>query len=410
MTRSKAGSVLLSFVIAFGLWMYVITYVSTGHEQTFYNLEVALSGESMLAERGLMLLSQEDYRVNVTVSGSRQDVSQVDAGNLQVVVDLAEIYDPGEHRLTYGVNPPGNIPSGALSFQKNPDRITVLVARRRTKEIPVEIVYQGDVPADYIKDTSALELDREYVQISGPEEVVDNIDHASITINCEGRTQTIYESYRYELRDAQDQPVDAAFITTNVEQIRVYLPVAMVKKIPLTVTVEAGGGATQKTTKIVIDPVELTVSGSESALAALTELNIATISLAEITTDQELTFDINLPEGVSNVSNLHTAKVAISFPQLATREFTITEFLPLNLEEGMVWECLTKQLTITVRGTKAEVQRLTEADIQVYVDLAGVENTSAVVPVIEFAKSYESLGVVGAHSVSVQVMPEEGAE
>ncbi len=406
MTRSKAGALLISFLIAFGLWMYVITYVSTDHEQTFYNLDVALSGESMLAERGLMILGSKEFQVDVTVSGSRQNVSKVNAGNLQLVVDLSEIYDPGIHTLTCRVNYPGDIPTGTLSSRKNPDRVTVEVARRRTKEVPIRVSYQGDVPAGYIKDTAAMELDRQTVQISGPAEVVDRIDHAAITVNCEGRTETIYESFRYELRDVNSRPVDAAYITTNVEQVRVHLPVVMVKKLPLTVTVVDGGGATSKTSKIVIDPVELTVSGSESALAALTEVNIATIDLAQITADTELTFDIVLPDGIGNVSNLPTATVKISFPQLAIREFTVTTFTPLNLAEGMTWECLTKQLTITVRGPKSEVQRLTEADIQVRVDLSGVENTSAVEPVIEFAKSYEALGVVGSYTVSVQVMPQ----
>ena len=39
-------------------------------------------------------------------------------------------------------------------------------------------------------------------------------------------------------------------------------------------------------------------------------------------------------------------------------------------------------------------------------DLAGVENISAVEPVIIFPKSYESLGVLGSYSISVQVTPE----
>ncbi len=411
MTRNKAGSILLSFVIAFGLWLYVITYVSTSHEQTFYNIPVALSGESMLTERGLMLLSREDYKVNVTVSGNRQDVSKVNAGNLQVVVDLAEVYDPGVHNLTYHVGYPGNIPSGALSSRKEPDRIKIEVARRRTKNVPVEVEFLGDVPADYIKDTSAVKLDRTYVEISGPEEVVNSIDHAYIAVDCEGRTQTIYESYRYELRNANEEPVDAGYITTNVSEVRVHLPVAMLKKLPLTVTVVDGGGATSKTSTIKIDPVELIVSGSETTLTALTELNLGTINLSEITEEQELTFEISLPEGVQNVSNLPTAKVSISFPRLATREFTITEFTPLNLPNGMRWECLTKQLTIVVRGLKSEVQRLSAEDILAKVDLKDVENTSAVEPIIEFPKSYESLGVVGNYSVSVQVslepVPEE---
>ena len=79
----------------------------------------------------------------------------------------------------------------------------------------------------------------------------------------------------------------------------------------------------------------------------------------------------------------------------------------MNLAAGMKWESLTKQLTITVRGLKAEVQRLNAADIIARVDLTGVENTSAVEPDIIFPKSYESLGVLGSYSVSVQVTPAE---
>lgn len=117
-------------------------------------------------------------------------------------------------------------------------------------------------------------------------------------------------------------------------------------------------------------------------------------------------FEINLPEGVNNVSNLPTAAVSISFPKLATREFTVSEFEALNLAPGMTWEPLTKQLIITVRGLKSEIQRLGATDIIVQVDLAGVENTDAVEPIIRFPVSYESLGEVGSYSISVQVTPE----
>ena len=109
------------------------------------------------------------------------------------------------------------------------------------------------------------------------------------------------------------------------------------------------------------------------------------------------------------MSNLSTAKVTISFPKLAPREFTITEFTPLNLPAGMVWEPLPKQLTITVRGLKSEVQRLNAADILVQVDLTGVENTAAVEPTIRFPENLSSLGEVGSYSISVQITPEPPA-
>lgn len=410
MKRNKLGSFLLAMAISLGLWLYVVNYINTTHEQTLYNVPVGLEGKSILtADRGLMLLSEDDYRVNITVSGSRQDVSKINAGNIQVVANLSKIEEPGEHKLNYDVIYPGDVPSGAVKAKRDPDWITVVVARKKTKEIPVTVTYEGDVPADYIKDTAALELDHSYVEITGPEDVVDQIDHADITIDCTGRTESIYESFRYVLQDQQNEPVDAGWITTNVSEVRVYLPVVMVKKLPLTVTLVDGGGATEATTKLTVDPAYISISGSETALAAMEELNLGIIDLAQITEDQALTFDITLPEGVTNVSNLPTATVSISFPKLATREFTITEFEQVNLAAGMKWEALTKQLTITVRGLKSEVQRLNAADIIARIDLGAVENTSAVEPDIIFPKSYESLGVLGSYSVSVQVTPLETA-
>ena len=409
MTRSKLGALLLSFVIALGLWMYVRTYVNTDYEQTFYNIPVALEGKTRLSERQLMLLSEEEYVVDLKVHGSRQDVSKINSGNIQVVADLSDINEPGEHNLTYSIIYPGDVPTGAVSAERDPDRVTLIVARRKTKEIPVKVILEGDVPANYIKDNAAVELDHSVVEISGPESVVDQIDHAAITIDCEGRTETIYESCRYVLQDKKNAPVDAAWITTNVSEVKVYLPVSMVKKIPLKVTLVDGGGATEDTTTVQIEPKEISVSGSETALNALTELDLGTIDLSQITEDTVMEFEINLPEGVNNVSNLPTAAVSISFPKLATREFTVSEFEALNLAPGMTWEPLTKQLIITVRGLKSEIQRLSAKDIIVQVDLAGVENTAAVEPIIRFPASYESLGEVGSYSISVQVTPEPAA-
>ena len=409
MTRNKLTALLSAAVIALGLWMYVITYVSTDHEQTFYNVPVALEGSSMLADKQLMLLNEEGFEVNIKVHGSRQDVSKINSGNLHLVANLSGIHEPGEHNLTYDIIYPGDVPTGSVSAERNPDWIRVTVARKKTKEIPVVVEYDGDVPANYIKDTAALELDYEYVEITGPEDVVEQIDHATVVVDCEGKTDSIYESYRYELQNSENKPVDAGFITTNVSEVKVYLPVSMVKKIPLTITLLDGGGATGETTTVVVEPREISVSGNEAVLNALTELNLGTIDLAQITEDTEKEFEINLPEGIRNVSNLPTAAVRISFPKLATREFTISEFTPLNLPQGMIWEPLTKQLTITVRGLKSEVQRLNAADILVQVDLADVENISAVEPILHFPEALTSLGEVGSYSISVQVMPEPPA-
>ena len=279
MRKNKFGALALAFAMALGFWMYVVAYVSPEYSKTLYNVPVALEGKGMLTDWQLMLLSGEDYQVDIKVHGSRQDVSKIDSGNIQAVADLSGISEPGEYNLTYNIIYPGDVPTGSVSAERNPDRVQVIVARKKTKEIPVRASYVGDVPAEYIMEKSLLELDYSFVEIVGPEEVVDQIHHATITIECDGRTESIYESLRYELQDEDDNPVDAEWITTNVSEVKIYLPVSMVKKIPLTVTLLDGGGATAQTTNVEIEPKEISVSGSEAALNALTELNLGTIDL-----------------------------------------------------------------------------------------------------------------------------------
>ena len=132
MKRNKLGSFLLALVISMGLWLYVVNYINTTHEQTLYNIPVGLEGKSILtADRGLMLLSEDDYRVNITVSGSRQEVSKINAGNIQVVADLSKIEEPGEHNLNYDVIYPGDVATGTVNTKRDPDWVTVVVARKK---------------------------------------------------------------------------------------------------------------------------------------------------------------------------------------------------------------------------------------------------------------------------------------
>ena len=53
--KNKISSVVLSFLVAFGLWYYVITTVSPGYEDTFYNIQVAKEGAGVLEDRNLMI-------------------------------------------------------------------------------------------------------------------------------------------------------------------------------------------------------------------------------------------------------------------------------------------------------------------------------------------------------------------
>ena len=73
--KNKIGMILLSLAVSFCLWLYVITAVSPGSTDTYYNIPIVWEGESVLNENGLMVTAVSSNTVNLKLSGNRSDRS-----------------------------------------------------------------------------------------------------------------------------------------------------------------------------------------------------------------------------------------------------------------------------------------------------------------------------------------------
>lgn len=409
--KKKLFSVLLSVALAFALWYYVITVVSPNSKDTFYNIPVVLAGETALEERGLIVTAVGDTTVDLTLSGNRSDLSQLNSSNITIKANLNTIYDPGENiQLDYTIAYPGNFAQNAFTRESStPSFITITVEKRSNKEVPVNVVYTGSVAEDYTALRDEQTLNYETVRISGPESVVSRISQAVVEVSLDGRTESIVESFRYTLCDENGDPVDSALITVPVEEVELTLPVRMVKTIPLTVKVVDGGGATEKTTTIKIEPSEIKVYGTASALEGLDELVLGTIDLGEYAKAAELSFDITLPDGVTNMTGLKKAEVDIQFPSLSTRTLTVEDIQVLNIPEGLEVELTTLMLEITVRGPHSKIASITPENIRVSVDFTGVEIGTVTRKVtVTLTEDFGDCGAMGSYSVYATVT--EGKE
>lgn len=404
--KSKIGSLLLALLIAFALWSYVITSVSPGSEETFYNIPVAWEGESVLQERGLMITQVSDTSVNMTLSGTRQDLVKVNSGNITLKVDVSRIYEPGTHSLNYTTAFPGDVASNAfVQESRYPESITFVVEERRTKEVPVEVSWIGSAPEGFLTDRENRELDYPSVTVVGPASVADRIEKAVIEVDLTDRRESISESYRYTLCDGEGTPVDAELIKTNVEEIRLDVKIQRFKDIKLTYNLVPGGGATDKNVQVALSVDTIRVSGSESALDTLgDELVIGTLKLAELTGMPVLRFPVSLPEGITNLTGVTEVDVTVHFSGLSTKTFTVTEFDLINIPEGLVADVMTGELKVEIRGPSAVLQKLTAEDIVVTVDLEGAEEGGA--NTYKAAVSFEgagfaALGALRSYNVTV---------
>jgi YbbR domain-containing protein len=409
----RITSLILSLVIAFGLWWYVVNNVSVEDDITFNNIPVVREGESVLNERNLMITEISTESISMNLLGSREDLNKVDSSNMSVKINLSNIEEPGERiPLQYIPSYPATVANTAFEVShKNPSVIFVSVDYRRTSEIPVKVKWTGTRSESYLYDTENYVLDYSTVTITGPASVADQIDHAQVLVDLSDRTESFSESFRYTLCDAEGQPVDAKQITTSVEEVLLTGQIQQIKEVDLVADVIYGGGAAPENTTITLSPEVIRVSGGQAVLEELGDTyTVCSINLADIEkTSNELKYTITLPEGVTNQTGVSEVVVTVRFSGLRTRDVVINNIEMINVPEGMTAEIINASLSVRLRGPEEEIANLTEQDISAVVDLSAAEaGTATYKATIVVDEAFPHVGAMKTSSVSATVLPKEG--
>lgn len=407
--KNKLLTVLLSAAIALALWMYVVTVVSPNSDRHYQNVPVTLQGETLLHDRGLMITSQEMPTVSLHLEGNRTDLDKLNSANITLTADVSKIYDPGTHNLRFTPSYPGDVTSSAITvLSQNPVAITIQVEERISKPVPVNIRYNGTLPESFMADKENSQLDYEAVNVTGPKSVIDQIAMAQIDVDLTEQVESISEQYAYTLCNEAGEPVDARLVVTDVEAVALTLRIVRVKELALTVNVVSGGGATQDTTEITMDTTVIQVSGSDNLLEGLESIELGTIDLGEMLTDEVLTFPIKLPEGVTNETGVAEVKVEVKFPELATKPLTVKNIKAVNVPAGLEVELITQALEIQLRGPKAQMDDLEEKDVSATVDFSNTQIGTATVKA-QITISAEGVGAVGSYQVTATVREKKGS-
>lgn len=374
--KKKILYALLSAVIAFGLWAYVVTTVSPEWEETYYNISVVMNNESVLHDNGLMIMEEEMPTVTLKLRGNRSDLVTLNRGNITLIANLATIYEKGEQQISYNILFPENISNNSIEvLNKSPQVLTLTVAERKTAQVPVELDFGSTtVPEGYWKDTENLVLDHETITVTGPAETVDKITSAKVFVDLNDQTKTISQSFSYTFCDESGAPVENKWLEASASEVNLTLKIQPTKLVQLQVNVIAGGGVGKEDVEYEIDVPQIQIAGPKQQLDKIGDALVIDLDLGKIAASNdpvEVEHAIELPEGVENLTGNDTVKITIQFPEnLKTKEFTINNIMPANVPEGKSVTLVTKSLKVTIRGTAAQVDALKVSNLVLLADFA----------------------------------------
>ena len=398
--KSKILTILLSVVIAFGLWMYVITYEYTQMEYTFHNVEVQMLGISTLNDRGLMLASGSEYTVDLTISGKRSDISRLRSSDITVTANLGNIYEAGSKTVSYEVSFPGDLRDGGIEIVKRtPEAVNVDIVRKIESDIPVQVVCKGELPEGYVAGEEVLS--HTSVHLSGPEELLKKIKKGVVTVDLADRTETFEGTLRLVLCDADGNEVDEDLksVVVSNSQIQVKIPVLMKKQIQLLLPIVPGGGLSMEDVSLSMSAESITVIGSPSVIAGLPDrVELGVIDLAEESegfTDRE--YQIPLSGNFTIAGNQGMkVKVTLTMPKMIEKsiEIAANQIAFIGVPTGYTASA-TSKLTVKVRCMEDEADQVKASDLRAVVDVSGARTDGYFSVRIE-AKAGANIGIIEA--------------
>ncbi len=405
---------LISVAISLGLWTYVVTVVNPESEETFWDIPVVMQNESELHNRGLMIVSGDIPTVTLKLRGNRSDLVNLNRSNITLTVDLSRIYVAGEQQVSYNISYPGNIPNNAFEIlSQNPKWITLTIAERTTKQVPIRVVYEGSVPESYRTDKENSVLDHQYVQVTGPADVVSQISYAKVVVDLNGRTESVNQKFSYTLCTAADEQVSREYLTTDISEVNLAMKIQFYKDIQLIVNVIPGGGATLENTQIQLDMDTIQIAGDRKTLESMDVLVLGEIRLGEELADTTKVFQIVLDEGVENLTGKDQVDVTVDFDDnLETKTFVVTNIVKTAVPENMEVSIQTKEMRIKVRGTKSQIAQMKASDLTVQVDFSDAEIGAGPykATIVVNSNFSANVGAVGLYNVNATVTASAEAE
>ena len=406
----KIITLLVSLLAAALLWLYVITTIAPEINVRISNIPVSVDGSVVLEERGLLVTDVATDSISLELNTSRANLSKLSASNIRISADVSKIREAGDYDLSYTVTFPDTVKSNDVDIlRKSSNTIRVTVTKSITKAVPIELNWTGSVKDGLLFESKEIQLDPVEVVVEGPDYEVAPVAAAVVYFDVSDLEQTETVMLPVKLLDnAKNTLAFSEFTTVSVSEVSATLPVVSTKELTLTVRLNPGGGVMEDNAEVSIDPPTIRVKGASEVLNELPdELELGEVDLSEIADEAEFPFSITLQKGVSNMSGETEAVVKVRIKDVQTDTVSVSDIRLINAPQDLQTEITNRVVTITVRGTRMELNAMKQDKsngIYVIVDAEGYTGTGQFGLTGKVVnEKYPAIGIVGAPEVNIVI-------
>lgn len=396
--------IILSLVISTITWVYMSMGTTNDTTVTISNIPIQIELPDQLVNNGLQVFSDTEQTATVTVTGSRAVLGSISTKDITVTAATNGIDSAGTYQISLSAvktNPSANF---QIISTVTPSNVNVIVDYLRETSFPIQenVVYK--VADGYYASTS---LASKNITVSGPQTEIAKIAKVSASAELDGilddSTSATADILLYDKSGNRISTDLLKMEFGTVEASISVLPEKTVKVVPEFMNKPEGLNLGDD--MLSVEPSEILLAGPKKVLDNTKSIKLESIDFATLSNKRYEYNDqgINIPTDCKNISNSTAAKVVLDLSSLSKKTYTVDSFKVSGLSSEYKADVTQTNMSVTVIGSKKELENLKSSDIECIIDTSDQSGTvgSVQMPVTFKLKGTSTCWVSGSYKANI---------
>ena len=375
MFENKKFNLIISFIIAFALWFYVVGLTNPPTKKTYRNIPIMLTNEQTLNDNGRAVLNASDDSMRVTISGNRNVVSKLSKSDIVATCDLTDAAE-GSNKLSIDLKIPENVEIDNQSINE----ITVNVEARITKTKDVRVSYEGTTESG--QEPAIVKIDPETVQVSGAKSIVDKVSYVKAVVDSSEITQDLSSTTSaLTAVSASGRQID----NVNLSDTKCKITSILYKTKTVRLNVPIKDNSKDDLTRSTSYPQKITIKGPASEIAGITEVSCASVDITNLKENQKIQLSPILPDDIQVADKDKDIALTVKVSKAKQKQLKAKNIKSFTFTEDDVvidnagdtgYNISQESIEVQITGTEEQLETIRSSDIVLRIDAAGHEENS----------------------------------
>lgn len=368
------GLKLLAALFAVILWLVVVNIDDPKISQRF-SATVVIENAEYLTDQGKYFEVLDDTNTIVfTVTAKRSYIEKLSNTDFKAVANM-------ENAAIDNESSTGKVPievtalrySSLVTISKAPQNLEIALDNLAQDQFIVGVETTGTLPEGCA--LGEVTVSPNLLKVSGPESVVDVIDHVTASIDVTNMTTDVVASVIPTLYDNNGNVIDKSELMLNMSTVTVTVRILDTKDVSLIFNVTGTPADGYAYMDMEYEPKTIAIKGTASSLNSVTAINVpeTALDISGARGDITQVIDVSeyLPAGVT-IADQSQAKVEVTvhIAQLSTKMINIfpSSVHVLNLPDGYKLSFDTSVIRVNLNGMEEDIAALDTNNIVASID------------------------------------------